>query len=450
MAKKIFSNTTPINPMDMNVLQDPQWVNSADYPLGTNNRDLDPGIYFVPPINVTKNLVGFPNDADVYLDGVGNLSDPWGGRVFATTQEQLTSNNYTVTPGFIALWVTQGSIISTTGEVVTWNSQFVQILNNTTSYIYSDNFGIIHVGTSLPSRNTPRVGLAKIVFTNTSVFDIIDIRPNNKVGARDDLQLYLVNTGIKTDNYQAINNDRVLCDSTTNSFVITLPVNPQDNDRVGLVDVSGSFAANPVVLTSPLIETSPGVFVPSQNIGGQSDSWQFEVPRTNVSLVFSAARNDWLFEETPNDACAGIKGSFLRCGGAVPGITTEETCTTPNSWDATRLLCIRPPSVAVYSDGTDTNFYLEYNSQRCGAVFSSPPGISFSAPLVPFFLSVNLIGGMLTNTPDLPPPSNIVQYQIYNTDYENITAALYSKLEGNHVVLGSSENLSVIVIAVGG
>jgi hypothetical protein len=194
-------------------------------------------------------------------------------------------------------------------------------------------------------------------------------------------------------------------------------------------------------------ETSPGAFVPSQSIGGQAQSWQFNVPRTNVSLVYSVERNDWIFEETPNDACAGQLGQFLRCGGAVPGITQGVNCHAPNTWDTQKLLCLRPITAATYSDGTEqqATLYVEYNSIRCGAV---PEG-GFTTVLTPFLLELSLIADVLASSPQLPAPFKVASYAIYDTDNVNITAQIFSKVVNNYLVLGSVGNVNVKIIAIG-
>ncbi len=53
-----------------------------------------------------------------------------------------------------------------------------------------------------------------------------------------------------TSNYSAFVNDRVLCDSTSAAFTVTLPANANllDGDLVQIIDVGGAFNTNNVTV----------------------------------------------------------------------------------------------------------------------------------------------------------------------------------------------------------
>ena len=46
--------------------------------------------------------------------------------------------------------------------------------------------------------------------------------------------------------YTALNGDFILADTSTNSFTITLPANPNPGDTVGIYDISKTFASKSV------------------------------------------------------------------------------------------------------------------------------------------------------------------------------------------------------------
>ena len=57
-----------------------------------------------------------------------------------------------------------------------------------------------------------------------------------------------INWMYKTANYTAVNNDGILADTTSASFTVTLPASPATGTYVSIVDVTSTFATNPLTV----------------------------------------------------------------------------------------------------------------------------------------------------------------------------------------------------------
>jgi len=64
----------------------------------------------------------------------------------------------------------------------------------------------------------------------------------------ESFQLQEINFLNKTSNYTALNNDYIYANTDAGSFTITLPLNPINNDKVTIHDVSSSFATNNLIV----------------------------------------------------------------------------------------------------------------------------------------------------------------------------------------------------------
>lgn len=95
-------------------------------------------------------------------------------------------------------------------------------------------------------------------------------------------------TNIKTANYNAVNLDVVLCDTTASSFTVTLPSTPLNNQYVSILDVGGNFSNNNLILSA------------SKNIQNVNDSWAIDLNYAFLELAFSESADTWYFKEIPS------------------------------------------------------------------------------------------------------------------------------------------------------
>lgn len=94
----------------------------------------------------------------------------------------------------------------------------------------------------------------------------------------------LKNSGTVTSNYGASKFERVLADTTTASFLVTLPVNPPDGTVVGILDLTNMAGTHPIIIDGggSLIE-------------GVLDEWQLDISGTYWELCYSTSRGSWYF-----------------------------------------------------------------------------------------------------------------------------------------------------------
>lgn len=97
-------------------------------------------------------------------------------------------------------------------------------------------------------------------------------------------QPQLLNWKNVTGNYTAQNNDGLLCDSSGQSFTITLPQNPAQNTILSIIDISGSLATNNVLISR---NGSP--------IKGVSEDLSLDVPNKRIDFVYANSTLGWLY-----------------------------------------------------------------------------------------------------------------------------------------------------------
>lgn len=83
---------------------------------------------------------------------------------------------------------------------------------------------------------------------------------------------------IKTANYTAVAGDNLLCNTATNSFNITLPSAPSNNDQVTILDANGTFNINPL-----------NVKYNGAAIQGVADDLLLNVKGAAISLVYNSS-----------------------------------------------------------------------------------------------------------------------------------------------------------------
>ena len=82
----------------------------------------------------------------------------------------------------------------------------------------------------------------------------------------------------KTANYTAVAGDNLLCDTQLNSFNITLPATPANNDQVAILDARGTFNLYPVTVVN---NGAP--------IQGVNDSLLLNIQGASIALVYNSS-----------------------------------------------------------------------------------------------------------------------------------------------------------------
>jgi hypothetical protein len=297
--------------------------------------------------------------------------------------------------GRYGVWVNAGSIISTSGEPISWATQFREIVSeNDTNYIYIDEESAlaniaagdsvtVNIGSSLPSVSQPHIPLAKIKVNAdgtallTDGNGYVDLRPSVYIGNLNTYPKVLNNTDFISTNYSAESWTRVIADTSNGSFIITLPATPDDSDRIAIVDISGTFDRFPIVLRP----------ADGTKINSSVDDWIVNIRDSHLELFYHEATSEWKFEETPGGECTPVLGTFLSCGGKefigerlpeecpdglpVPA-TYPDTPDSVYSYEASTSKCYRVinENVAVFANGQGSIIRVP-NTPRCNRQFNS-------------------------------------------------------------------------------
>lgn len=86
-------------------------------------------------------------------------------------------------------------------------------------------------------------------------------------------------------NYTASVNDRILCDSTSAAFTVTLPANASllDGDQLQIIDVGGSFSTNNVTVARN-----------GSLIQGLGEDLTLDINGALVTLLFTGNTYGWV------------------------------------------------------------------------------------------------------------------------------------------------------------
>ncbi|PJZ51536.1 hypothetical protein [Leptospira adleri] len=98
----------------------------------------------------------------------------------------------------------------------------------------------------------------------------------------------LKNSPLQNSAYTASKYERILCDVSGGGISITLPLNPEDNTVVGILDVSNVAGTNPIT-----------VLRNGQLIEDQTEDWQLDLDGGYWELAFSSQRESWYFLSLP-------------------------------------------------------------------------------------------------------------------------------------------------------
>jgi hypothetical protein len=96
-----------------------------------------------------------------------------------------------------------------------------------------------------------------------------------------------VNWIVKTTTYTAVSGDKILTDSTSAAFTITLPTSPAVGDEVRFLDASGTCGTNTVTIA---------VATGDKLLGVTDDTYLLDVNDERVRLVYFNATRGWVVE----------------------------------------------------------------------------------------------------------------------------------------------------------
>ncbi len=311
------------------------------------------------------------------------------------------------------VWVEGGTAILSDGERVNWDRQLMQLIDGAQEcYVYlSEEFArtkiasgspvLLSIRETLPSVTSPHIPLAKLTLNasgnglllgeegNTSSvagYGYVDLRPSTHIGNLNTYPRNLTNTDILSDSVQIATWKRAIVDTSNGSLVVTLPVSPEDSDRVAIADISGSFDRYPVILRIP--EGS------DYRINGSVDDWIVNIRDAHLELYFNEDTNQWKFEESPGGECTPILGTFLSCGGKeYIGERLAEECP-----DGQEIPAVYPnPSEGVYDYELGSGkCYKKYNENV--AIYANGQGGLITVPATPRCTKPNPDGSQVTNS----------------------------------------------------
>ena len=90
----------------------------------------------------------------------------------------------------------------------------------------------------------------------------------------------------KTGAYTAVNNDRILVDTSSSAFTITLPASPSTGDTVRFLDQKGNFNTNNLTVGRN-----------SSKIQGATADMTVATQYAGFALVYSGATAGWLLQD---------------------------------------------------------------------------------------------------------------------------------------------------------
>ncbi|AGS80599.1 hypothetical protein [Leptospira noguchii] len=99
----------------------------------------------------------------------------------------------------------------------------------------------------------------------------------------------LKNSNIITTHYTASKYERVLCDVSSGSFNVILPMNPADAIVIGILDVSNQAGTHPITLNRN-----------TKKIENLEEDWQLDLDGGSYELVFSKEKESWYFLNIPS------------------------------------------------------------------------------------------------------------------------------------------------------
>ena len=85
--------------------------------------------------------------------------------------------------------------------------------------------------------------------------------------------------------YQAVVNDRILADTSSAAFTVTLPLNAEllVNDTIQIIDIGGSFATNNLTLARN-----------GSNIQGAAEDLDLDLNGATITIMYSGPTYGWI------------------------------------------------------------------------------------------------------------------------------------------------------------
>lgn len=294
------------------------------------------------------------------------------------------------------IYIEKGSIQGINGNIISFPRQSLLLPYNNNEdtsveyYIFYDGLSE-EIGYSLantpPASGEAKILLAKLTLdfegniqtdieTGLQIFE--DLRQNSYISSLFNYSSRLINNNtVQTGNYVLSSWERIFIDTSENSFVIQMPLEPQDGDKIALLDYSGSFNINPLIIRPNLNNEIM--------IHNSVEDWVFNVPHSYIELFYVEEYKSWFFHEYPiKTPCNYKRGDFISCGekifdsikpaglcphsenlpidsnlGISPGVYFYNDETSECYWD----INIKH---AIYSDGLNGYLFEPY-AFRCGA-----------------------------------------------------------------------------------
>ena len=158
------------------------------------------------------------------------------------------------------------------------NSKFTYTPGGNTAFEASRYYMQVPVGATSDRPGSPQAGYMRYN-TDLKTFEGYSNSQWTSVGGGNPW-------AIKTANYTAVNNDRLMADTSGGTFAITLPASPSLGDTIRIMDVSGSFATNNLTVQRN-----------GNKIMGDTADMTVSTKNASFSLVYSNATNGWRLGE---------------------------------------------------------------------------------------------------------------------------------------------------------
>lgn len=287
-------------------------------------------------------------------------------------------SNELAPPGTKFVYIEEGVVQDKNGDIKSWPRISVPLPHGETYYLYFDPVSESPGYTKdlAPSVNKGYILLARVTLSPSGeLSEYVDLRLGGYLGSLYTFGIKLINS----QNIYSINStlsswERAFIDTSEGSLVIYPPENPQDGDKFAIMDITGSFGENPLILR-------PG----EQMIHNTVEDWVINRSHDYLVLYYVEKFESWFFENYPiEEACDLKRGDFISCGGTLfDSVKPPDMC--PNgedmpedvnlglslgmySYDSENSRCYLFINHyhAVYSDG-NSGYIFEPFAHRCGA-----------------------------------------------------------------------------------
>lgn len=277
---------------------------------------------------------------------------------------------------------------------------------------------------------------------------------------------------IVSTNMIAAANELIIADTTATRYQVELPANPVNGDRLYIVDSNNTFAINPITIISKTSATIEN-----------SDSLVANVSGTQVTLVYEAINNNWVFQFIPFGYTGGINnsptplivsdynaspGDLIRVNSANNSFNVNLPESPPNNTkisilDTTGSLGLHPviilPNIgdAIYNDttlildisgtyisfiydATTKNWNIEYNPVGC---ISDPANIGL-LPTPLYNYNVTTYDRVLVRLDTRDNPLSVTLPPNPNDGFTVGILDVFGKCSTNHITILPDSNDTII------